>query len=123
MLLTLLYLKQYIYLFKVGVSKSLPDFLADGAAHSQTADGTSAGQSPEWETDRLRQELELCRRHLDEQTRRADGLQRELEVARNKEHEYTQNLARTLEQVEENLKRSNVIIIFSFYRDSFIKLK
>lgn len=90
------------------MSKSLPDFLADGAVRSQSNDGASAGQSPEWETDRLRQELELTRRQLHEQIRRGDNLQRELEISRNKEHEYTQNLAKTLEQVENNLERSNV---------------
>lgn len=82
---------------------------------SQSSDGTSAGQSPEWETDRLRQELELTRRQLSEQMRRADNLQRELEISRNKEHEYTQNLAKTLEQVENNLERSNVSMFFSVW--------
>lgn len=72
----------------------------------------SASQSPEWETDRVRQELELTRRQLSEEMRRADNLQRELEISRNKEHEYTQNLVKTLEQVENNLERSNVSVEF-----------
>lgn len=97
------------FCFQVGVSKSLPDFLADGAVRTQNNNnGTSASQSPEWELDRVRQELDMCRRQLSEQVHRADNLQRELEIARNKEHEYTQNLAKTLEQVEDNLERSNV---------------
>lgn len=100
-----------MFFAQVGVSKSLPDFLADGAVRSQSNDGTSSpGQSPEWQADRLREELELNRRQLNEQIRRADNLQRELEVSRNREHEYTQNLAKTLEQVENNLERSNVSI-------------
>lgn len=94
---------------EVAVSKSLPDFLADGAARTKN-EGSLPGQSPERErdVDRLRQELELCRRQLLEQTRRADLLQRELDGARNKEHEYTQNLGKALEHVEENLDKSNV---------------
>lgn len=56
----------------------------------------------------MRQELDVCKRQLNEQIRRSDNLQHELDMARNREHEYTQNLARTLEQVEDNLKRSNV---------------
>lgn len=94
---------------EVAVSKSLPDFLADGAVRTKNENAVP-GQSPERErdVDRLRQELELCRRQLLEQTRRADLLQRELEIARNKEHEYTQNLGKALEQVEENLDKSNV---------------
>ncbi|KAI4472102.1 endosome-associated trafficking regulator 1 [Holotrichia oblita] len=93
---------------EVAVSKSLPDFLADGAVRTKN-ENVLPGQSPERErdVDRLRQELELCRRQLLEQTRRADLLQRELEIARNKEHEYTQNLGKALEQVEENLDKSN----------------
>ncbi|GJQ78766.1 hypothetical protein Trydic_g2798 [Trypoxylus dichotomus] len=93
---------------EVAVSKSLPDFLADGAVRTKN-EGTLPGQSPERErdVDRLRQDLELCRRQLLEQTRRADLLQRELDVARNKEHEYTQNLGKALGQVEENLDKSN----------------
>lgn len=111
-------------MFKVGVSKSLPDFLADGAAHSQATDGISAGQSPEWETDRLREELDLCRRHLSEQTRRADCLQHELDATRSKEHEYTQNLARTLKQVEENLERSKVrLCLISIMQYNLVEFK
>ncbi|XP_017780329.1 PREDICTED: serologically defined colon cancer antigen 3 homolog [Nicrophorus vespilloides] len=94
---------------EVGNSKSLPDFLADGAARTQNNDGiNNSGQSPEYDTNRLRQEMELLRQQLQIQTRRADFLSRELELARNKEHEYTQNLAKALEQVEKNLERSNI---------------
>ncbi|KAF2904700.1 hypothetical protein ILUMI_01482 [Ignelater luminosus] len=90
---------------EVGVSKSLPDFLTDGAV--QANEEAQAGQSPESEVDRLRQEIELYRQQLAEQSRRMEVLQRQLEVSRNKEHEYTQNLAKALEQVEESLERSN----------------
>lgn len=90
------------------MSKSLPDFLSDGAVYSQPEDGSTVGQSPERETDRLRRELELCRRQLSEQSRRAAQLQRQLEASRKKEHEYTHNLTKAMEQVEENLNISNV---------------
>ncbi|KAJ8944332.1 hypothetical protein NQ318_016139 [Aromia moschata] len=67
----------------------------------------SALHSPESESERLRHELDVTKRQLAEQTRLCDCLSRELEIARNKEHEYTQNLAKALEQVEDNLERSN----------------
>lgn len=76
--------------------------------YSQPEDSSAMGQSPERETDRLRRELELCRRQLAEQTRRADHLQRQLDASRDKEHEYTHNLTKAMEQVEENLNISNV---------------
>lgn len=87
--------------------------MADGAVRSsQSNEGASAGQSPEWELDRLRQELDMTRRQLSEQMRRSDNLQRNLELSRKREDEYTQNLAKTLEQVENNLERSNVSAVF-----------
>jgi hypothetical protein len=92
---------------EVGVSKSLPDFLADGAVRTQNTDGLPV-ESPERECDRLRRDLEIVRGQLAEQTRRVESLTRELEIARNKEHDYTQNLAKALEQVEKNLERSNM---------------
>lgn len=95
---------------QVGVSKSLPDFLSDGAVFPQTEDNNHIGQSPERESDRLRRELEIVRRQLSEQTRRADHLQRQLDNYKEREREYTQNLAKALEQVEENLNISNVCI-------------
>lgn len=88
------------------MSKSLPDFLSDGAVFQP--DDSSIGQSPERESDRLRRELELCRRQLSETTRRADHLQRQLDHSKDREREYTQSLAKALEQVEENLNISNV---------------
>lgn len=92
---------------KVGVSKSLPDFLADGAVRNQSLEGQSV-ESPERECDRLRRELEIVRGQLFEQNRRIHGLTRELESARAKEHDYTRNLAKALEQVEKSLEQSNV---------------
>lgn len=85
----------------------MPDFLADGAVRTQNTDGLPV-ESPERECDRLRRDLEIVRGQLAEQTRRVESLTRELEIARNKEHDYTQNLAKALEQVEKNLERSNV---------------
>ncbi|XP_044270067.1 uncharacterized ENTR1 family protein [Tribolium madens] len=92
---------------EVGVSKSLPDFLADGAVCPQNPDGPQV-ESPERECERLRRELEVCRGQLVERTRQVENLTRELEIARNKEHDYTQNLAKALEQVEKNLEKSNM---------------
>lgn len=92
----------------MGNSKSLPDFLADSAVCTQKGETLSVPHSPEGEFERLRQELDVMRRQLTEKTRLCDSLSRELEIARNKEHEYTQNLAKALEQVEDNLEKSNV---------------
>lgn len=64
--------------------------------------------SPIRDVDRLQHEFELMRRQLAEQIRLSEHLQKDLESARNREHEYTQNLGKALEQVEENLERSNV---------------
>ncbi|KAJ8975711.1 hypothetical protein NQ317_018985 [Molorchus minor] len=92
---------------EVGNSKSLPDFLTDSAVCSQKGDNVSASHSPESESERLRHELELTKRQLGEQTQLCECLSRELEIARNKEHEYTQNLAKALGQVEDSLQKSN----------------
>ncbi|KAK9891921.1 hypothetical protein WA026_017405 [Henosepilachna vigintioctopunctata] len=92
---------------EVAVSKSLPDFLNDGAVRSQTAENMSTNQSPERDYERLQRELELVRRQLVEQTIAGDLMKKELEGMRNQEHEYTQNLIKALEQVEDNLERSN----------------
>lgn len=95
----------------MGNSKSLPDFLTDSAVCSQKNETLSVPHSPESESERLRHELDMTRRQLMEQTRLCESLSRELELARNKEHEYTQNLAKALEQVEHNLEKSNVGIL------------
>lgn len=58
--------------------------------------------------DRLRLELENCRRELIQQRLRTDRLELQLEEKRNNEHEYTQNLHKNLAIAEENLERSNV---------------
>ncbi|XP_022904091.2 endosome-associated-trafficking regulator 1 [Onthophagus taurus] len=87
---------------EVAVSKSLPDFLADGAVRTQN-DDTISVQSPEREVDRCRQELEIARRQLADERRRTEHLQRQLDIARNKEKDYTQSLGKALEQVEQNL--------------------
>lgn len=54
----------------------------------------------------------MTRRQLSEQMRRADNLQRDLEITRKHDHEYTQNLVKTVEQVENNLERCNVSVFF-----------
>ncbi|KAL3275094.1 hypothetical protein HHI36_019865 [Cryptolaemus montrouzieri] len=92
---------------EVAVSKSLPDFLNDGAVRSQTIDNLSTTQNSERDPERLQRELELVTRELLEQSNRADVLKRELEGIRNQDNEYTQNLIKALEQVEDNLERSN----------------
>lgn len=81
--------------------------MADGAVHTQDHNGPPA-ESPDRECERLRRELETVKGQLAEKTRNVETLTRELEIARNKEHDYTQNLAKALEQVEKNLERSNV---------------
>lgn len=91
----------------MGVSKSLPDFLSDGAALQPDENG-QVGQSPERESDRLRRELEIVRRQLIESNRRSENLQRQLDLSKDRERDYTQNLAKALEQVEDNLSISNV---------------
>ncbi|XP_065162474.1 endosome-associated-trafficking regulator 1-like [Atheta coriaria] len=94
---------------EVGNSKSLPDFLADTApGGGNVAVVDNEGSSAEWEADRLRVELDGTRRQLAEKTRLADCLAQELDLARSKNHEYTQNLAKAWEQVEENLERSKI---------------
>ncbi|KAF5298997.1 hypothetical protein FQA39_LY11629 [Lamprigera yunnana] len=91
---------------EVGASKSLPDFLTDGAVHSQS-DDNQVNHSPKSEVEQLKQEVNLYQHHLLEQNRRLEQLQIQLEMARNKEHEYTKNLVKALEHVEENLCKSN----------------
>nr|CAI5817133.1 unnamed protein product [Callosobruchus analis] len=92
---------------EVGNSKSLPDFLTDSAVCTQKGEAMSVPHSPEGELERLRHELDIVRRQLTEKNRLCESLSRELEIARNKEHEYTQNLSKALEQVESSLEKSN----------------
>lgn len=86
----------------------MPDFLTDSAVRNDEA--SAGGQSPLSEIDRLQHDLELCRRQLAEETQKSSQLQRELESARNKEHEYAQSLVSALEQLEGNVESSNVSI-------------
>ncbi|KAK4876704.1 hypothetical protein RN001_009210 [Aquatica leii] len=92
---------------EVGVSKSLPDFLTDGAVRTQANDDNQIKQTSDSETERLKHECELYREQLMEQNRRVDQLQIQLDAARNKEHEYTKNLVKALEHVEDSLDKSN----------------
>lgn len=98
----------FLVYFQVGNSKSLPDFLADSAVCTQKGETISVPHSPEGEVERLRHELDITKRQLLDKNRLCECLSRELEIARNKEHDYTQNLAKALEQVENNLEKSNV---------------
>ncbi|CAH0546465.1 unnamed protein product [Brassicogethes aeneus] len=88
---------------EVGNSKSLPDFLADSALCCDNP----LTQSPEANPQPLQYEVDILGRQLAAQIKITDSLQRELQIAKNKENEYTQNLAKALEQVEENLEKSN----------------
>lgn len=96
---------------EVGNSKSLPDFLADsGAVCTQKNDSQSSIRTPESEIERLRNELDNTRQQLNEQQRRCEVLTMELDLARSKEHDYTQNLAKALEQVESNLEKAENVL-------------
>uniref|UniRef100_A0A1B0CJA0 Putative mucin-19 isoform x2 n=1 Tax=Lutzomyia longipalpis TaxID=7200 RepID=A0A1B0CJA0_LUTLO len=102
--------------------QTLPDFLSDGPIHSgRLADVTSDLphlDSPEesagttiarlrLENERLRHELDDNRRRLSEKTRQSAELERTLESMRHTETQYSATLAESMEQVEENLDRSN----------------
>ncbi|XP_018336118.1 serologically defined colon cancer antigen 3 homolog [Agrilus planipennis] len=89
---------------EAGVTKSLPDFLADGAVRTQVNHEESNNHSHDRE---LHHEIEFYQTQLAEQTRRANQLQRELDAVRSREHEYSENLSKALEKSERNLKRSN----------------
>lgn len=109
-----------------GKIQILPDFLSDGPIHSSNRladvahDLPSHIDSPDNETtstviaklrfenERLRQELDENRRILSERTRRITELERVIENERRNENQYTASLSQSMEQVEENLDRSNV---------------
>ncbi|KAG8224377.1 hypothetical protein J437_LFUL005199 [Ladona fulva] len=105
---------------EVATSKSLPDFLSDGpilggrlssnsdidptlpSSHSLNADSQRLLQ----ENERLRWELDMCRRQLSDESTRVQSLERELFNMRRRESEETATLAKSIEQVEDNLKRT-----------------
>lgn len=109
--------------------QTLPDFLSDGPIHSSgrladvAQDLPAHIDSPEdesmntimarlrLENGRLRMELDESRRALSERTRRVRALERIIENERNNENQYTATLTHSMEQVEENLDRSNVSIL------------
>ncbi|XP_046744926.1 uncharacterized protein LOC124410519 isoform X1 [Diprion similis] len=98
------------------VTKSLPDFLSDGPIHNRTSlpvENCHSPGSPEQinqrlilENERLRREQEIMQRQLGEQSRRIQSLESELISRRSVDHEEMANLEKTIEQVEDNLKRS-----------------
>ncbi|XP_071451863.1 endosome-associated-trafficking regulator 1 [Hetaerina americana] len=104
---------------EVATSKSLPDFLSDGpiltsgrlSADAEPQDGTAHPPDAEpqrfaQENDRLRWELDICRRQLSEESMRVQSLEHELYNMRRRESEETATLAKSIEQVEDNLKRT-----------------
>ncbi|XP_012268711.2 uncharacterized protein LOC105693398 isoform X2 [Athalia rosae] len=94
------------------VTKSLPDFLSDGPIHNRTGlpnESCHSLGSPEQiilENERLRREQEIMQRQLSEQSRRIQLLESELISRQSVDHEELTNLEKTIEQVEDNLKRS-----------------
>lgn len=100
------------------VPKSLPDFLNDGPIHnrnnlsndvgpnSQSDMAESAERRLLLENDRLRQELDIARRQINEKSIRIQLLETELASKREVDHEETVHLEKAVEQVEDNLKRS-----------------
>lgn len=84
--------------------QSLPDFLSDGPIIIRL----------QQENDRLRQELEERRCAMVEQATRITDLEKEISNAKNLETEYNLTLAKSMEQVEENLNASNVSRFLGF---------
>jgi hypothetical protein len=104
--------------------KILPDFLSDGPArlNNNNSGGGGSGQdhmphfnSPDdhqgggsrltHENSRLRDKLDDCRRIMADQARQIHDLETRLAESRSQESQYSATL---LEQMEENLDRSNV---------------
>ncbi|KAK2588241.1 hypothetical protein KPH14_004271 [Odynerus spinipes] len=100
------------------VPKLLPDFLNDGPIHSRTNLSNDIGSNSQsdmaesaerrllLENDRLRQELDIARRQINEKSIRIQLLETELTSRREVDHEETVHLEKAVEQVEDNLKRS-----------------
>lgn len=101
---------------ETNVPKSLPDFLNDGPVHNRTTLSTEPGSIPNsaesterrllLENERLRQELELAQKQINERSERIQLLESELASKREVEHVETIHLEKAMEQVEDNLKRS-----------------
>ncbi|XP_071859868.1 lethal (3) 04053 [Bombus fervidus] len=98
------------------VPKSLPDFLNDGPIHNRTTLSTESGSIPNsaetterrllLENERLRQELELAQKQINEKSEKIQLLESELVSRKEVDHEETIHLEKAMEQVEDNLKRS-----------------
>lgn len=98
---------------EASVHKSLPDFLSDGPIHNRSSDSEPTANMAEstetrllLENERLRQQLEVSRRQLNEKMERIRSLETELLSKKEVEHEETVHLEKAMEQVEDNLKRS-----------------
>lgn len=101
---------------EANVPKSLPDFLNDGPIHNRTTLSTESGSIPNsiesterrllLENERLRQELELAQKLINEKSQRIQLLELELASKKEVDHEETIHLEKAMEQVEDNLKRS-----------------
>lgn len=112
--------------------QSLPDFLSDGPIHStgRLADVATVAANDDsqsviirlqQENDRLRRDLEERNSAMLEQNRRISELERQIDNAKDMEVEYNVSLAKSMEQVEENLNASNVSQNFLITSASQIK--
>ncbi|XP_017759254.1 PREDICTED: uncharacterized protein LOC108550116 isoform X2 [Eufriesea mexicana] len=123
---------------EANVPKSLPDFLNDGPIHNRTTLSTESGSIPNstesterrllLENERLRQELDLARKQINEKSEKIELLKSELSSKREVEHEEAIHLEKAMEQVEDNLKRStrravNAESIISSLKKEIISLK
>lgn len=79
----------------------------DDSANCGGGNSGSAVSRLRLENERLRQELDDGRRILAEKNRRINDLERVIENERKNEYKYTATLAHSMEQVEENLDKSN----------------
>ncbi|XP_020294084.1 uncharacterized protein LOC109859853 isoform X3 [Pseudomyrmex gracilis] len=95
------------------VHKSLPDFLNDGPIHNKSTDPEPIANMTEsaerrllLENERLRYQLDVARREINEKTEKIRSLEAELLSKREIVHEETANLEKAMEEVEDNLKQS-----------------
>ncbi|KAL7306564.1 hypothetical protein TKK_0001254 [Trichogramma kaykai] len=97
-------------------TKLLPDFLSDTSVRNR---GTPSSDRPDFsgsndsmnhwltlENERLRNELQMARRQSHERSLRIDSLEAELMTRRQSVNTESANLEKTMQQIEDNLKRS-----------------
>lgn len=87
----------------MGNSKSLPDFLADGAVCSQAGECSPSVSSPGNELQMLRQDLDVTRRQYAEQLQICESLNRQLERRKKNDQDIVEKFTKSLQFVEENL--------------------